>query len=103
MAIGTFKQNGWHPNATYDGKLAYTLLVQTGDVDNSVDFNQVHSVRLVNSEGIIYPPAFYNYLTVWISNDALAYSYSMGEIRPEAHSWPFDASDYNIQGTRLLI
>ncbi|XP_052776119.1 protein patched homolog 1-like isoform X1 [Mya arenaria] len=96
-ANGTFHSTGWHRNASYDAILAFTLLVQTGDVDNSIDFNQVKNVRLVSKEGIIYPPAFYNYLTVWVSNDALAYSYTMAEIRPTTQSWPFDASYNNVQ------
>ena len=95
---GTFSAKGWPKNASADTKLAYTLLVQTGDVDNSIDTDQITSVRLVSKEGIINPAAFYNYLTVWISNDALAYSYSMGEIRPETQTWPFDPDDFNLQG-----
>ncbi|KAH3696994.1 hypothetical protein DPMN_084478, partial [Dreissena polymorpha] len=94
---GTFSAKGWPKNASADTKLAYTLLVQTGDVDNSIDTDQITSVRLVSKEGIINPAAFYNYLTVWISNDALAYSYSMGEIRPETQTWPFDPDDFNLQ------
>ncbi|XP_045158248.1 protein patched homolog 1-like isoform X2 [Mercenaria mercenaria] len=96
-ANGTFHKNGWYLNASDDAVLAYKLLAQTGNPDNSVDETQITKTRLVNAEGIIYPPAFYNYLTVWISNDGLAYSYSMGEIRPETQSWPHDPYDMDMK------
>ncbi|KAL4236598.1 Protein patched 1 [Mactra antiquata] len=95
-ANGTFHRTGWYNNASDSAILAYKLLAQTGNTDHSVDESQVTRTRLVSAEGIINPSAFYNYLTVWISNDALAYSYSMGEIRPETKSWPHDPRDHNM-------
>lgn len=96
-ANGTFHKNGWYLNASDDAILAYKLLAQTGNPDNSVDESQVTKVRLVNAEGIINPSAFYYYLTVWISNDMMAYSYSMGEIRPETQTWPHDPYDRDMK------
>ncbi|ESN90495.1 hypothetical protein HELRODRAFT_71011, partial [Helobdella robusta] len=55
--------------------------------------------RLVNeSTGVIYPPAFYIYLSAWVSNDALAYGTSQASIFPEAGLWLHDDNDpnYNI-------
>ena len=69
-------------------------MIQTGNVNNHVDKSQLGVVRLVNSEGIIYPPAFYNYLTAWVTNDAMAYSSTMAEIHPETKVWPHDRYDY---------
>lgn len=66
----------WYSNASDDAILAYKLLVQTGHVDNPVDKSLVTAVRLVNSEGIINPKAFYNYLSAWASNDGFAYGAS---------------------------
>ena len=34
----------WHPNATNEGILAYKLLVQTGDIDNPVNKDQVNKL-----------------------------------------------------------
>lgn len=95
-ANGTFRNGGWWNNASDSGILAYKLLAQTGNTDHSVDETQVTHTRLVSAEGIINPAAFYNYLTVWISNDAVAYSYSMGEIRPVTKSWPHDPTDHDM-------
>ena len=96
-ANGTFHSTGWYNNVSDDGILAYKLLIQTGNVDNHEDKTQVNSVRLVNSEGIIYPPAFYNYLTAWVTNDGMAYSASMAYIHPETMSWSHDPFDYDTR------
>ena len=50
--------------------------LKTGHVDYSVDKSVLRLARLVSDEGIINPAAFYNYLSAWYSNDAMAYSYS---------------------------
>ena len=92
---GTYHSTGWYNNASDDGILAYKLIVQTGNVDNPVDKTQLGVVRLVSSDGIIYPPAFYNYLTAWVTNDAMAYSAVMAEIHPETKIWPHDRYDYD--------
>lgn len=69
-------QERWYRNASTDAILAYKLLVQTGYVDNPVDKSLVTTNRLVDSEGIINPKAFYNYLSAWASNDVFSYSAS---------------------------
>lgn len=66
----------WFPNASTDAILAYKLLVQTGHVDNPIDKTLVTSGRLVDTDGIINPKAFYNYLSAWASNDVFSYSAS---------------------------
>ena len=73
---GRIQQERWFSNASDDAILAYKLLVQTGHVDNPIDKSLVTQVRLVDSEGIINPRAFYNYLSAWAWNDGLAYGAS---------------------------
>ncbi len=57
---------------------------------------QIESGRLVDVEGIIYPPAFYNYLTVWVSNDALAYAAAMPNFHPIPKTWVHVAEDSEL-------
>ena len=84
----------WHPNnASEAGILAFKLLVQTGHVDYPVDKTLLGRNRLVDSHGIINPSAFYNYLSAWYSNDAMAYSYSQVNIVPTPKEWLHDARD----------
>lgn len=73
---GRITQERWFTNASDDAILAYKLLVQTGHVDNPIDKSLVTHVRLVDSEGIINPKAFYNYLSAWTWNDGFAYGAS---------------------------
>lgn len=80
---------GWHKNASDDAILAYKLLAQTGHVDNPIDKSLITQIRLVNSEGIINPRAFYNYLTAWATNDAFAYGASQANLRPQPRQWFF--------------
>lgn len=84
---GAITREQWYSNASDDGILAYKLLVQTGRVDNPVDKSLVHTARLVDEMGVINPKAFYNYLTAWASNDALAFSASQASLRPEPRHW----------------
>ncbi|RWS27495.1 putative hedgehog receptor patched-like protein, partial [Leptotrombidium deliense] len=95
-ANGCITQEHWFPNASADGILAYKLLVQTGRVDTPLDKRQVTKLKLVEN-GIINPKAFYNYLTAWVSNDALAYSASQANFRPEPKSWIHDANDVDLK------
>lgn len=74
--LGTITQEHWYRNASTDGILAYKLLVQTGHVDNPVDKTLVMTSRLVDTNGIVNPKAFYNYLSAWASNDVFSYSAS---------------------------
>merc|ERR1719195_1980759 len=87
---------GWTDEASDDAVLAYKLLVQTGHVDYPVDKSLLASSRLVE-EGIINPAAFYNYLSAWYSNDAMAYSYSQATLEPEPKKWFHDPMDYDLK------
>lgn len=94
---GRINQEKWFSNASDDAILAYKLLVQTGHVDNPIDKSLVTQVRLVDSEGIINPKAFYNYLSAWAWNDALAYGASQGNLRPEPREWFHSPTDYELR------
>ncbi|KAG1667437.1 Protein patched 1 [Nymphon striatum] len=87
----------WFANASNQGILAYKLLVQTGHVDNPIDKSLVNSVRLVNEEEEINPKAFYNYLTAWATNDALAYSASQANLIPEPRQWFHVPQDVDLK------
>ena len=93
---GRINAEGWHKNASDEAILAYKLLVQTGHADNPIDKNLVYNVRLVNSEGIINPRGFYNYLSAWASNDALAYGASQANLRPEPRQWYY-SNDHELK------
>jgi hypothetical protein len=54
-------------------------------------------VRLVDGEGIINPKAFYNYLSAWASNDALAYGASQANLHPEPRPWYHAAEDFELK------
>ena len=94
---GCINQERWYANASNDAILAYKLLVQTGHVDNPIDKSLVGQVRLVDGDGIINPKAFYNYLTAWVTNDALAYSASQTSLRPEPRQWFHNAADVELK------
>ncbi|XP_058128703.1 protein patched isoform X1 [Anopheles coustani] len=94
---GRITQERWYANASNDAILAYKLLVQTGHVDNPIDKSLVTQVRLVDSEGVINPPAFYNYLSAWAWNDVLAYGASQGNLRPEPREWIHTPSDFELK------
>ena len=97
QASGCINQERWFSNASEDAILAYKLLVQTGHVDNPIDKSLVGQVRLVDGDGIINPKAFYNYLTAWVTNDALAYSASQTSLRPEPRQWYHNAADVELK------
>ncbi|XP_049292108.1 protein patched [Anopheles funestus] len=94
---GRITQERWYSNASNDAILAYKLLVQTGHVDNPIDKSLVTQVRLVDSEGVINPEAFYNYLSAWAWNDVLAYGASQGNLRPEPREWFHTPSDFELK------
>ncbi|XP_046661166.1 protein patched isoform X1 [Homalodisca vitripennis] len=94
---GCIVQEWWFKNASYEGILAYKLLVQTGHVDNPIDRSQVTQMRLVDNDGIINPKAFYNYLSAWVTNDALAYGASQANLRPEPKEWYHVPSDFELK------
>ncbi|XP_048855759.1 protein patched homolog 1 isoform X2 [Brienomyrus brachyistius] len=89
-------------NGSDDGVLAYKLLVQTGRRDKPISPNQLTRQRLVDADGIIYPAAFYIYLTAWVSNDPVAYAASQANIRPHPPEWVHDRTD-SMPETRLSI
>ncbi|ESO92335.1 hypothetical protein LOTGIDRAFT_71238, partial [Lottia gigantea] len=93
---GCISKEKWYNNATDEGVLAYKLLVQTGDIDEPNNKEQIFKIRLVDKEGIIYPPAFYNYLTAWAANDVIAYTSTMANFKPEPQSWLDDPNDDNL-------
>ncbi|CAB0031232.1 unnamed protein product [Trichogramma brassicae] len=95
-AQGCIVSERWFKNASDDGILAYKLLVQTGHVDNPIDKSLVQQQRLVSAEGIINPRAFYNYLSAWASNDALAYGASQANLRPEPRQWIY-SNDHELK------
>lgn len=66
-------------------------------MDNPIDKSLVTQVRLVDSDGIINPKAFYNYLSAWASNDALAYGASQGNLRPEPKEWFHVPTDVELK------
>jgi len=97
FADGKIFEGGWHAsNASADGILGYKLLVQTGHVDYPVDKTLLLRNRLVDVHGMINPSAFYNYLSAWYSNDAMAYSYSQGNLIPTPREWFHDARDEDL-------
>ncbi|XP_041359146.1 protein patched homolog 1-like isoform X2 [Gigantopelta aegis] len=93
---GKFHADGWYPNATDEAILAYKLLQQTGNSHNPYDKDQVTRVRLVDGDGNIYAPAFYNYLTAWTSNDVMAYTASVGNFHPIPKTWLHDPKELNF-------
>ena len=96
-AEGKYKSDGWYENATEEGILAFKLMVQTGHVDYPVDFTLQSRNRLVDEHGIINPNAFYNYMTAWYSNDAMAYSFSQASIVPKPREWVHSQYDDELR------
>ena len=95
---GCVHEDGWHRNASADAILAYKLLVQTGRVDRPVDRRLISKKRrLVDEQGLINARAFYNYLTAWVSNDALTYSASQAIFRPEPKQWMHEPNDLDLR------
>ena len=97
VANGDIGIKGWNDTASDEGVMAYKLLVQTGDIDKPIDKESVLMRRLVDEEGIIYPEAFYNYLTAWVSNDAFAYASSQADFRPLPREWIHSKDNVNLK------
>ncbi|KAG5666414.1 hypothetical protein PVAND_014443 [Polypedilum vanderplanki] len=74
----------------------FKLLAQTGHVDNPIDKSLITHNRLVNSDGIINPKAFYNYLSAWAWNDA-AYGASQSNLRPSPRMWIHSPKDKHMK------
>ena len=94
-AAGNISVEGWNDEASDDAILAYKLLVQTGHVDYPVDKVLLRTARLVEDK-IINPAGFYNYLSAWYSNDAMAYSYSQASLEPVPKEWYHDPRDRDL-------
>lgn len=95
-ASGAISKERWYANASVDGILAFKLLAQTGHVDNPIDKSLITHNRLVDSEGIINPKAFYNYLSAWAWNDA-AYAASQSNLRPSPRTWIHSPNDKHME------
>lgn len=58
---------------------------------------RVTQVKLVDSDGIINSKAFYNYLSAWVSNDAMAYGASQASFHPKPKEWYHSPGDYDLK------
>ncbi|XP_052102126.1 protein patched homolog 1-like [Mytilus californianus] len=98
--------DGWYYNASDKAILGYKLMLQTGDLDNPTDKTKVFQNKLVNDDGVINTEAFYNYLTAWVSNDAMTYAASMADFHPIPSQWvhdSYDIYDHKIPKAQPLI
>ncbi|CAH1965017.1 unnamed protein product [Acanthoscelides obtectus] len=86
----------WYPNATEKAVLAFKLLAQTGVVEYPVDKSQIYKKRLV-VDNIIDPKAFYNYLSVWNSNDQLSYTSSQANLIPKPFQYYSSKAEYDLK------
>ncbi|KAJ8955478.1 hypothetical protein NQ318_003579 [Aromia moschata] len=86
----------WFANATEKAVLAFKLLAQTGVVEFPVDKSQIFKKRLVNN-GIIDPKAFYNYLSVWNSNDQMSYSSSQANLTPKPFQFYTSKAEFDLR------
>ncbi|ENN76820.1 hypothetical protein D910_11966 [Dendroctonus ponderosae] len=86
----------WFSNATEKAVLAFKLMAQTGIVEFPVDKSQILKKRLVY-EGIIDSKAFYNYLSVWNSNDQMSYSNSQADLSPKPFQYYSSNAEYDLK------
>lgn len=86
----------WFPNATEKAVLAFKLLAQTGIVEFPVDKSQIFNKKLVQN-GIIDPKAFYNYLSVWNSNDQISYSSSQANLVPKPFQYYSSKTEFDLK------
>jgi len=93
---------GWSPETSDTAKLAYKLLAQTGRPDNPVDKGLVDFNRLVDTNGIINPKAFYYYLAAWVAKDPFTYATSEANFKPEPKVWNDNPDDLKIERARPL-
>ncbi|KAJ8039814.1 Protein patched-like 1 [Holothuria leucospilota] len=93
-----FRENSWNPNATEKGILAYKMLIQTGRPESQVDIQRYYHGRLVNDQGIIYPHAFYKYLTVWYNYDTISVAATQANLHPTPPEWsPGGKTDKTVE------
>lgn len=86
----------WFSNATEKAVLAFKLLAQTGIVEYPVDKSGIFKKRLVRN-GIIDREAFYNYLSVWNSNDHMSYSSSQANLTPKPIQYYTSKTEYELK------
>ncbi|XP_033103674.1 protein patched homolog 1-like isoform X2 [Anneissia japonica] len=72
--------------ASDKGMIGYNLIIQTGEVTRPINTDLFYTGRLVDSEGIINPKGFYNYLTAWINIDSMSFEVSQGALHPSVQS-----------------
>ena len=58
--------------------------------------------RLVDNQGIINRAAFYNYLTAWVSNDAMAYTAAQANFHPVPKQWYHEPNDHEFRSKYLV-
>ncbi|XP_070116173.1 protein patched homolog 2 isoform X5 [Equus caballus] len=90
-------------NGSEDGALAYKLLIQTGDVQEPLDFSQLTTRKLVDKEGLIPPELFYLGLTVWVSSDPLGLAASQANFYPPPPEWLHDKYDTTGENLRRAL
>uniref|UniRef100_A0A7M4G2E7 Patched 2 n=1 Tax=Crocodylus porosus TaxID=8502 RepID=A0A7M4G2E7_CROPO len=88
-------------NGSEDGALAYKLLIQTGNPQQPLDYDQLTTRRLVDADGLVPPDTFYISLTVWASNDPLGLAASQANFYPPPPEWVHDK--YDATGENLRI
>ena len=70
-------------------------------------FTQILTGRLVkkgvNGHDLIDPKAFYNYLTAWTSNDAIAYVASQADFHPIPREWYHADHDRELKSKQCLL
>ncbi|XP_059583721.1 protein patched homolog 2 isoform X2 [Alligator mississippiensis] len=88
-------------NGSEDGALAYKLLIQTGNPQQPLDYDQLTTRRLVDVDGLVPPDTFYISLTVWASNDPLGLAASQANFYPPPPEWVHDK--YDATGENLRI
>ncbi|GJQ68800.1 putative hedgehog receptor [Trypoxylus dichotomus] len=86
----------WYPNATEKAVLAIKLLAQTGVVEFPVDKSQIFNKKLVVNN-VIDRKAFYNYLSVWSSNDQMSYSSSRANLWPKPFQYYSSKSENDLK------
>lgn len=86
----------WFANATEKAVLAFKLLAQTGIVEFPVDKSQIFNKKLVAGK-IIDPNAFYNYLSVWNSNDEISYSSSQANLTPKPLQYYSSKTEFDLK------
>lgn len=96
LAKNCLNNEKWFPNATEKAVLAFKLLSQTGVVEFPVDKTVILKKRLVR-DGIIDSSAFYNYLSVWSSNDQLSYSSSKSSLTPKPFQYYSSKTEFDLK------